>query len=151
MKNGLVVFFICFFVAFGGGYLFYHKDSPDKNAAEQPAQTSQPAAKDTQQSKDTANQSVTGTKSVSAKEGEIFAQRGCIQCHSVASLDVHGGQVGPDLSQAFKNVPGKHNMPLEQFLTKPDSAVMSGVIGSKPLTDDEKKAVIAALKAASEK
>ncbi len=85
------------------------------------------------------------------EEGRVFIQSGCISCHSVSALNLQGGATGPDLSQAYKNVEGKHGVPIEEFLKNPTSAVMSGVIGGNPLTDDERAAIIEALKAASEK
>jgi hypothetical protein len=42
-------------------------------------------------------------------------------------------------------------MPIEEFLKKPNSAVMTGVLGSNPLTDDQRKQVLDILKKASEK
>jgi len=47
-------------------------------------------------------------------------------------------------------VKDKHGKPIEEFLKQPDSAVMSGVIGKNPLTDDERKQVLEMLQKASE-
>jgi hypothetical protein len=48
-------------------------------------------------------------------------------------------------------VEGKHGKPIEEFLKAPTSAVMSGVIGKNPLSDEERKQVLELLKQASEK
>lgn len=78
----------------------------------------------------------TTANTVSA-DTEIFTEKGCIGCHSISALDLSGGATGPDLSEAFNNVEGKHGKPLNEFLKEPTSAVMSGVIGGNPLTDEE--------------
>jgi hypothetical protein len=54
-------------------------------------------------------------------------------------------------TQAYANVEGKHGKPIEEFLKAPTSAVMSGVIGKNPLSDEERKQVLDLLKQASEK
>lgn len=139
MKN-LAIFGLTFALSFGGGYLYF------TNSSSEAQQAAQPAASQTQQQAVAAQPTATASA-----EGEIFVKRGCNACHAVEALGVQGGATGPDLSKAFVNVKDKHGIPIEQFLKKPTSAVMSGVLGGKPLTDDELKAVLAALKAASEK
>lgn len=142
MYKNLGIFALTFAVAFGGGYLVFKNDTPQDVASQQvkPADAKQP-----QQT------GVQPQQTASADEGKIFTQLGCTGCHAVSSLNVKGGATGPDLSQAYANVQGKHGVSLEEFLKKPTSAVMSGVIGGKPLTDEERSAIIKALKAASEK
>lgn len=141
MGKYIAIFLICFGVAFGGGYLIFNSKETAA-PAEKAEKTDQVVKKD-------AIEKQQGDST--AKEGRIFIQRGCVTCHSVSALNIQGGSTGPDLSQAYVNVEGKHGVPIEEFLKKPTSAVMSGVLGNKPLTDDERAAVIAALKAASEK
>ena len=70
-------------------------------------------------------------------------------CHAVSGLNLEGGATGPDLTQAFNNVEGKHGKPLAEFLKEPTSAVMSSVIGGNPLTDEEISQVVEALKKAA--
>ncbi len=154
MNKNLLVFLLCFAVAFGGGYLFYQAKTPKQDAPvtaqaenEQKATGGQADAAETTD----ATTAATATADNTSKEGEIFTKRGCVACHSVSALNVKGGAAGPDLSQAYVNVENKHGVPIEEFLKKPTSAVMSGVLGKSPLTDDERKAVLAALKLASEK
>lgn len=91
------------------------------------------------------------TAAVSAGEENILQSKGCLGCHSVEALNLKGGATGPDLSQAFKNVEGKHGKPVAEFLKEPTSAVMSGVIGGNPLTEEEINQVVEILKQASEK
>lgn len=142
MSKYLAIFLIFFVVAFSGGYFFYH-------SREEATETTEVAEKTDQAVKEDAIEQQQGD--ATANEGRIFIQRGCVSCHSVSKLNIQGGSTGPDLSQAYVNVEGKHGVPIEEFLKKPTSAVMSGVLGGDPLSDDELQAVMAALKAASEK
>jgi cytochrome c551/c552 len=93
----------------------------------------------------------TETSAASAGDESILQSKGCLGCHSVEALNLKGGATGPDLSQAFNNVEGKHGKPVNEFLKEPTSAVMSGVIGGNPLTDEEINQVVEILKEASEK
>lgn len=139
MKN-LAIFGLTFVLSFGGGYLYFTNQGAEDatQQAAQPAQTEQ--------------QPVAAQPTATASaEGEIFVQRGCNACHAVSALGVQGGATGPDLSQAFVNVKDKHGVAIDEFLKKPTTAVMAGVLGGKPLTDDELNAILAALKTASEK
>lgn len=114
---------------------------PEKAATEQ---------KDDTSNSDVAKETDTG-KTTSSKAGEIFESKGCVSCHSISKLNVKGGSTGPDLSTAYKTVEGKHGKPVDEFLKKPSSAVMSGVIKDNPLTDKERADIVKALKEASEK
>ncbi|MGP3561442.1 c-type cytochrome [Geobacillus sp. BK01] len=91
------------------------------------------------------------TANASTQDGNILQKKGCLSCHSVSKLNLQGGTTGPDLSNAYQVVEGKHGKPIEEFLKAPTSAVMSGVIKSNPLTDEERADIIALLKEASEK
>lgn len=139
-----MMFLSCFIITFAAGYLYFQMTAPKKTAApKQEASTStQPAAQDTGK---------TNTATAADGEGSIFVKRGCVQCHSIKALNVQGGAVGPDLSHAYTDVQAQRGIPIQQFLKKPNSAVMSGVLGSRPLSDADYNAVLAALKAASEK
>ncbi|MBB6446636.1 cytochrome C [Bacillus benzoevorans] len=150
MGKNIIIFLICFIVAFGAGYFIIDAiQGPEKNETAQSAETTESAERTDLAVKEGAIAQQQGD--ASNNEGRIFLQRGCVSCHSVSALNIQGGATGPDLSQAYVNVEGKHGVPLEEFLKKPTSAVMSSVLGGDPLTDDERAAVIAALKAASEK
>lgn len=148
MGKNVAIFLICFAIAFGGGYLFYKNDKAPETA-QNGGQTAQNEEQNDQAAKDEAIDQQQGD--ASDNEGRILVQRGCVSCHSVSALNIQGGATGPDLSQAYVNVEGKHGLPIEEYLKSPTSAVMAGVIGGNPLTEDELKAVLEALKTASEK
>ncbi|ELK21739.1 hypothetical protein AF6_1581 [Anoxybacillus flavithermus TNO-09.006] len=140
MKQSLLIFLLSAVIGLAGGYTYFHFANKEP-AKEQPTATEQSNETSTEQ-KDT---------TVSSKEGEIFKQKGCISCHAISKLNVQGGTTGPDLSNAYVEVEEKHGKPIDEFLKEPTSAVMSGVIKSNPLTDEERKAIVQALKVASEK
>ncbi|WP_312476201.1 cytochrome C [Neobacillus sp.] len=144
MQKAIISFVICALLGFGLGYLVFGVIMGD---SEKQPQVTQTETKDSTTTK-SPDSKETATSSVS--EDNILNKRGCLGCHSVEALNLKGGQVGPDLSQAFVNVEGKHGKPIEEFLKQPTSAVMSGVIGKNPLTDDERKQVLDLLKQASE-
>ena len=152
----LGIFAATFLLALGGGYLLFNRPAPDSAQAPQataaPAQTAQEAHPDTAHSETPAEEAgATTTTAAPAASAEIFTKRGCVACHSVSALNVQGGVTGPDLSKAYLNVADKHGVPVEDFLKKPTSAVMSSVLGANPLTDEERAQVLSALQAASEK
>jgi len=144
MGKNLGIFILSFVLFFGGGY-FILQDGGSKDQ-----QTASDPAKQEASQADKPEAAATETAS-SSSEGDIFVTRGCSSCHAVSSLGVEGGATGPDLSQAYVNVADKHGVPMEEFLKNPTSAVMSSVLGGNPLTDDEREAVLNALKVASEK
>ena len=86
-----------------------------------------------------------------------FANGGppCINCHSISSLGIRGGVLGPDLSRAFKS--GKYvdfsgdEEKLRRYLSNPTTPVMSTVWGRRPLTQEEISSLIKLLVYASEK
>lgn len=87
------------------------------------------------------------TPGQAADKGAIFKAKGCVACHSVSKLGVVGGKMGPDLSGAAKSVPAKYKQSLDQFLTKPTSPTMKGIIGgSVKLTPADRTAIVNALK-----
>nr|WP_279326008.1 cytochrome C [Bacillus sp. FJAT-47783] len=118
----------------------------DTEVAVQDQQTTDRAETEDETADTTADES---TESVSASEN-ILQTKGCLGCHSVNGLNLQGGATGPDLSKAITEVEGKHGKPLEEFLKEPTSAVMSGVIGGNPLTEEEISQVVDLLKQASE-
>jgi mono/diheme cytochrome c family protein len=150
LSNTVAKFIIFAIIGFGIGFAgFEMTGNNDVASTETPTET----AVNTEESTITADDSTseeTATETVSAN-GEILNTKGCLACHSVSSLDLEGGATGPDLSQAFTNVEGKHGKPLDEFLQEPTSAVMSSVIGGNPLTDEEIQQVVDALQEASEK
>ncbi|WML55348.1 cytochrome C [Neobacillus sp. PS3-12] len=146
---GLMFGYVLYDLAGGNGF-----SNQEKTATAQTASPSTNATAD-QSSSSTKTDTSTATKDTASKatavdQDNIIAKRGCIQCHSVGSLNIKGGQVGPDLSQAYTTVESKHGKPIEEFLKQPTSAVMSGVLGKDPLTDDQRQQVLDLLKKASE-
>ncbi|WP_066248855.1 cytochrome C [Neobacillus drentensis] len=150
MNKAIISFVVCAILGFGLGYLVFDVIMGDSGKQPQVAQTATTEKTETA----AANEEGTDAKdatTVSASEDNILNKKGCLGCHSVEALNIKGGAVGPDLSQAFVNVEGKHGKPIEEFLKAPTSAVMSGVIGKNPLTDEERTQVLDLLKQASEK
>jgi cytochrome c551/c552 len=150
MNKAIISFVICALLGFGLGYLVFGVIMGDSEKQPQVAQTETTETTETASTKEETTDSKEAA-TVSANEDNILNKKGCLGCHSVEALNIKGGAVGPDLSQAFVNVEGKHGKPIEEFLKAPTSAVMSGVIGKSPLTDEERKQVLVLLKQASEK
>lgn len=149
MQKAIIHFVISALLGLGLGYIGFEviggKSSNDQKVASPDTSSSEQATETEADSTETEDATAVST------DGGILAAKGCLQCHSVGSLNIKGGAVGPDLSQAFNNVEGKHGKPINEFLKKPTSAVMSGVIGGNPLTDDEITQVLDLLKEAASK
>jgi cytochrome c551/c552 len=150
MNKAIISFVISALLGFGVGYLVFDVIMGDSGKQPQVAQTEPAETTETAASKEESTEPKEST-TVSATEDNILNKKGCLGCHSVEALNITGGAVGPDLSQSFANVEGKHGKSIDEFLKEPTSAVMSGVIGDNPLTDDERKQVLDLLKQASEK
>jgi cytochrome c551/c552 len=152
MNKAIISFVISALIGLGLGFLVFQvlpeksNHNPQQVAAASEGKSADTAGSDASKSSGTS----TTASATAVNQDNILSTRGCLGCHSVAALNLHAGQVGPDLSQAYNVVKDKHGIPIEQFLTKPNSAVMSGVLGNKPLTDDQRKQVLAILKKASE-
>jgi cytochrome c551/c552 len=150
VQKAIIHFVISALLGLGIGYLAFDviggKDQT--KASPEPTNTEQ-ATESTDQDKNTTEEEKTET--VSADSESLLSTKGCLACHSVEGLNLTGGATGPDLSQAYNNVEGKHGKPINEFLKEPTSAVMSGVIGGSPLTDDEITQIVDLLKTASEK
>ena len=149
MKKAIISFVICALVGFGLGYLVFGVIMGKSSTGETATSMSEPVqTENATNDKGAASQETATT--TPADQDNILSKKGCLGCHSVGALNLKGGQIGPDLSNAFNEVADKHGMPIEEFLKKPNSAVMSGVIGSNPLSADEEKQVLDFLKQASE-
>lgn len=152
MKKPIIQFILFALIGLGIGYLAFDviggndSDVSVASSSENEAETTTEANKE-ETNKDEAE----ATETVSAtSEESILQSKGCIGCHAVSGLNLQGGATGPDLSQAYTNVEGKHGKPIDEFLKEPTSAVMSTVIGGSPLTDDEITQIVEELKKASE-
>jgi hypothetical protein len=155
MPNSVASFIICTILGFGIGFAGFElagkddvasTDTPTETAANTESTEDNTPAEDS--SSEEAEQPT--SESVVSANSEILNTKGCLSCHSVSSLDLEGGATGPDLSQAFTGVEGKHGKPLNEFLKEPTSAVMSSVIGGNPLTDEEIQQLVDALQEAAE-
>ncbi|QCJ44940.1 cytochrome C [Bacillus sp. S3] len=149
MQKVLISFVISALLGFGIGYVVFDVMMGKSGNDPQVAQTE--SSEPTQAKEETKDSEKAESTTASVSDDNILNQKGCLGCHSVEALNLKGGATGPDLSKAFENVEGKHGKPIEEFLKEPTSAVMSGVIGGNPLTDDELQQVLDMLKQASEK
>src|SRR5699024_447967 len=84
------------------------------------------------------------------EDAQALSRNGCLGCHSVESMDIKAGSIGPDISISFVEVEGKHGKDLDSFLQEPTSAVMATVLADNPLEDDERDNIVEILKEASE-
>ncbi|WLR50358.1 cytochrome c [Bacillus tianshenii] len=144
MNKNIIIFVICAVIGFGGGYLFFKFSSPVQQAGSDSAVEDKVAEEQPEEQASEAEQPT-------AQVDNILAEKGCLSCHAVSSLDLEGGATGPDLSTAYGNVEGKHGKPIDEFLKEPTSAVMSSVISGNPLSDEEIDKIVEVLKEASEK
>ena len=148
MNKAIISFVISALLGFGLGYLVFDVIMGDSDKQPQVAQTE---TNDTAAAKEEESTESKEETTVAANEDNILNKKGCLGCHSVEALNIQGGAVGPDLSQSFANVEGKHGKSIDEFLKEPTSAVMSGVIAKSPLTEVERMQVLDLLKQASEK
>lgn len=147
MQKAIIQFVISALLGLGIGYLAFQVIGGDEPNVASPEETT-----NTEQTTEESNNQDTNTETEAVvAEDNLLSAKGCLGCHSVEGLNLTGGATGPDLSQAYNNVEGKHGKPIDQFLKEPTSAVMSGVIGGNPLTDDEVTQIVDLLKTASEK
>lgn len=74
------------------------------------------------------------------QEGDIFKQKGCIQCHSVSFYNVKGGATGPDLSIAYNDAPARFGKSLEKFLAQPEGTM--GDLLPKLTNEEDRKQIL---------
>ncbi|MEH7443287.1 cytochrome C [Bacillus sp. JJ1122] len=148
MNKPVIHFIISALIGLGLGYAAFDLIPANDRQDKEVAVTEESKSADT--AKENAEPAETETTAAAGEEN-ILKSKGCLGCHSVEALNLKGGATGPDLSQAFKNVEGKHGKPVAEFLKEPTSAVMSGVIGGNPLSEEEINQVVSILKEASEK
>lgn len=143
MKSNILIFVATFLLAFGAGYLIFH-------STEKPSVSQQPTENNSADSKEATEEPKKEDASVPAGAEPLIANS-CIGCHAVNDAGIAGGTTGPDLSKAFVNVKDKHGIELDEFLQHPTSAVMSGVIGDNPLSDEDRKKIVEFLEETSKK
>ena len=149
MKTNVLIFVIGFILAFGGGYLFWGMADSDEQINGDTTTPAETADTEETEESDATDETEADGDTV-ATEAEPLVQNNCLSCHAVESLNASGGTTGPDLSNAYNDVEGKHGKPLDEFLKEPTSAVMSTVIEGDPLTDEERESIVEALKQAAE-
>ncbi|WP_187118990.1 cytochrome C [Bacillus marasmi] len=149
MKKATIYFLISALIGLGIGYLVFDV-MLGKNSQTDAIASSDTSSEESSSTTDATTEESKGTETAVSAEAEILNQKGCLGCHAVSSLDLSGGATGPDLSQAFNNVEGKHGKPVNEFLKEPTSAVMSGVISGSPLSDDEISKITELLQKAAE-
>ncbi|HHY28119.1 MAG TPA: cytochrome C [Desulfitobacterium dehalogenans] len=88
-----------------------------------------------------------GTSGKTAREGELFLQKGCTQCHEVSYYGIAGGVTGPDLTKAYGDVPDRFGKTLAEFLQEPEGT-MAEMFVRMDITEDEKNRVLELLTAA---
>ena len=81
-------------------------------------------------------------------EGDIFKQKGCVQCHSVSFYNIQGGATGPDLSFAYSDAPKRFGKSLEEFLEKPEGTM--GDLLPQITTAEDRKQILHLLSEAAE-
>lgn len=147
MKKNGIIFILTFLVAFLGGYLFFgNSGNTEEIAMNDASVTDEESTTEAGETSDS-----TETAATVPSEAEPLANNNCLSCHAVESLGAAGGTTGPDLSNAYTEVEGKHGKPLDDFLQEPTSAVMTTVINEdNPLPDEEREAIVEALKIAAE-
>ena len=143
MKKPLIIFVISALIGLGLGYLVFDVIGSDDSKPEVAVSDKKDAPTKEEETNNTDD-------TVAVSDDNILQAKGCLGCHAVSGLNLEGGATGPDLSQAFNNVEGKHGKPLAEFLKEPTSAVMSSVIGGNPLTDEEISQIVEALQKAAE-
>jgi len=148
LKNSVIIFIITAVIGLGLGYLVFDVIAPGNS--DQPEVAVQDEEKSSTANEGNKEEESDSSETVAVSEDSILQAKGCLGCHAVSKLNLQGGATGPDLSDAYTNVEGKHGKAIEDFLKAPTSAVMSSVIGGNPLTDEEISQIVEALKKASE-
>jgi hypothetical protein len=81
-------------------------------------------------------------------EGAFFVRKECIRCHSISSMDIDAGKLGPDLSGAMVDVERRFGKTLEEFFNNPTGTMSIVLMARIPLTEEEKREAIETLKIA---
>lgn len=140
MKWNSLIFIIGFLLAFAGGYFFFAAGDSSNDVPKTDDNTTE----------ENAAEEENGAIEI-PDEALSLSRNGCLSCHSVESLGIKAGSIGPDLTIAYSGVEGKHGKDLDSFLQSPTSAVMATVLADRPLEDGEREEIVQILKEASEK
>lgn len=76
--------------------------------------------------------------------GQVFIDKGCVQCHKVSKLGVAGAEIGPDLSFAASDVRTRFGTDIESFMKNP-TGTMQIVLSSQIRLSEEEREDIAEL------
>lgn len=75
--------------------------------------------------------------------GQIFAEKGCPQCHTISALGIKSpGEIGPDLTGAYEDVQTRFNLKLDQFLAAPTGTMQVVLSQMIKLTPAERDSII---------
>lgn len=79
--------------------------------------------------------------------GEIFARKGCPQCHTISALGIKSpAEIGPDLTGAYDDVQTRFGLQLDQFLAAPTGTMQVVLSSMIKLTPAERDSIIHILK-----
>lgn len=163
MKMNGLIFVVGFILAFAGGYLIFGQadagqsvpvtptasENSGSEAESENADSTEADSNDADSNEEAAEEAAEPEVEINA-DTEVLARNNCLSCHAVEAAGLDGGTTGPDLSDAYSEVEGKHGKTLDEFLQEPTSAVMSSVIEGDPLDDAERENIVELLKEVSE-
>ncbi len=73
--------------------------------------------------------------------GQVFIDKGCVQCHKVSKLGVEGQEIGPDLSFAATDVRSRFGTDIESFLRSPTGTMQIVLSSQIKLTEEERESI----------
>lgn len=89
----------------------------------------------------------TTTYTYTDARGEIFARKGCPQCHTISALGIKSpAEIGPDLTGAYSDVQTRFGLKLDQFLAAPTGTMQVVLSSMIKLTPAERDSIIHILK-----
>jgi len=87
------------------------------------------------------------TYAYSDARGEIFARKGCPQCHTISALGIKSpAEIGPDLTGAYEDVQTRFGLKLDEFLAAPTGTMQMVLSSMIKLTPAERDSIIHILK-----
>ncbi len=73
--------------------------------------------------------------------GQVFIDKGCVQCHKVSKLGVPGAEIGPDLSLAASDVRARFGTDVESFLKNPTGTMQIVLSQQIKLSEEERESI----------
>ncbi|MHB1661460.1 MAG: cytochrome c family protein [bacterium] len=87
-------------------------------------------------------------KSFKTKSGRaVFYNLGCVKCHNIKVLNVKGGHIGPDLSDAYSNVKKVYKKDVNDFLKNPTGTMYFALMFNH-LNREDREIIVKELKKA---